>query len=108
MLLCTARAGAQDTAIGDPVSLPPRPAPPVLYYSTGGQLRASWEGGGTLHEALGVRPLFPAPLICRASPCAPAVDPGAALIVADGSGGESEAAIVPPRSWRVWAPLVGR
>lgn len=93
------------TAIGEAVSLPPPPAPPTLYYSTAGQLRASWEGGGTLHEALGLRPLYAAPLVCRASPCAPPVEPGAVLIVS-GPGGESAGEIVPPRGWRIWAPLV--
>lgn len=64
ILLSTAPARADDTAIGEP--LPATPPPPVVVYLTPPVVVFV----GSLYAIEGVRPLFAAPLLCERSPCA--------------------------------------
>lgn len=47
--------------------VPAAPPPPTIVYLSSPV--AVWTGGA-LYELEGVRPLYPAPLLCAASPCA--------------------------------------
>lgn len=108
----TLTPGPTDAAYPVPVVVADAPAapavlprPPVVSY-IGGRLLVSWSGGA-LHEATGLRPLWPAPLLCRASPCSPAVPPGTALMVI-GPGGESAVTLVPPPGDVRYLPVIWR
>lgn len=94
MLLLTAPARAQDTAIGEPISIPP-PPPTIIYLAPP---VAVWQGGA-LHEQTGVRPLSAAPLLCERSPCAVR----AGMVVAVGPDGEG---VVVEARYSVALPLV--
>lgn len=76
ILISTAPARADDTAIGEP--LPATPPPPVVVYLTPPVV--VWTGGA-LYELEGLRPLYPARLLCATSPCAV---PVGAVVSTDG------------------------
>lgn len=95
ILISTAPARADDTAIGEP--LPATPPPPVVVYLT--PPVAVWTGGA-LYELEGVRPLYPGRRICAASPCAV---PVGAVVSTDGVTG-----VVVEARRGVALPWVGR
>lgn len=79
------------------------PPPPVLTATLAGT-RADFVGGA-LHEATGLRPLWPWPVVCAASPCVVDLPPGAAVAVVAPSGEASEVVLV-RRGWLVALPGV--